>query len=153
MTAPAASLDLQARAFQTRGNAENFTQAVSRLRAAIELDPQFAEAYELLASSYWNQGSLTMSAGEAQRLTFEAVEQALALNPDLVLAGALKRSADLEHYSWLVEIEAFERVLREQPGNAAVLDMLTFDLIEGGCLLEATEYAKRLIALDPVSDL
>jgi TolB-like protein len=146
-------LFLQARAFQARGNAANMAQAVSRLRAAIALDPQFAEAYELMAASYWNQASINMSAGEAQRLTFEAAAQALALNPDLVLARALKSSADLEHYSWLGDIEALERVLREQPGNTVVLDMLTFDLVAGGYLQEAAEYAKRLVALDPLSDL
>ena len=43
--------------------------------------------------------------------------------------------------------------VREQPGNTVVLDMLTFDLVAGGYLQEAAEYAKRLVALDPLSDL
>jgi len=130
----------------------NYAKVADFLRAAISLDPQFAEAYESLALSYWVQAGVNVKSGEGQRLTFEAAQQALALDPSLVLARALKRSADLENYSWLAEIQAFEQVMREQPGNAFVLDMLAFDLMEAGYLQEAAEYAERLFELDPLSE-
>ncbi len=101
--------------------------------------------------AYWNMAGTSVKSGEGQRLTFEAAEQALDLDPGLVVARALLRSADLDNYSWLGEIQAFEQVLQEQPGNTGALDVLIFDLIEAGYLNEAAVYAERLIALDPLS--
>jgi TolB-like protein/cytochrome c-type biogenesis protein CcmH/NrfG len=146
-------LFLQARALQARGGPGVLAEAVGLLRSAIALDPQFAEAYELLAMTYWYMAGTEVKSGEGQRLTFEAAEHALALDPGLVTARALLRSADLDNYSWLGEIQAFEQVLQEQPGNTGALDGLVFDLIEAGYLNEAAVYAERLIALDPLSDM
>lgn len=145
-------LFLQAKALIAAGHPRNFEEAVELLRAAIALDPKFAEAYELLAKCYWNLAGTSVKSGEGQRLTFEAAEQALALDPGLVVARGLLRSADLDNYSWLGEIQAFEQLLQEQPGNTDALDVLIFDLIEAGYLNEAAEYAERLIALDPLSE-
>lgn len=144
-------LFLQARALGSRGSPPYIQEAVGLLRAAIALDPQFAEAYELLARCYWSLAGTSVKSGEGQRLTFEAAEQALALDPGLVVARGLLRSADLDNYSWLGEIQAFEQILQEQPGNTDALDVLIFDLIEAGYLNEAAVYAERLIALDPLS--
>jgi tetratricopeptide (TPR) repeat protein len=67
------------------------------------------------------------------------------------MARALYRSADLDAYTWLGEIQAFEQVVREQPGNTDALDALAFDLIEAGYVQEAVPHAERLYALDPLS--
>ena len=128
-------------------------QAVPYLQAAIALDPQFAEAYELLALNHWMMAGTAVKASEGQRLTFEAAEQALALDPSLAMARALSRSADLENYSWIGELQAMEQLVREQPSNAYALDMLVFALIEAGYLQEAFQYVQREIALDPLSAL
>jgi TolB-like protein len=134
--------------------ARNWTDnIVDYLQAAIALDPDFAEAWELLAMTYWSMAGTSVKSNEGQRLTFEAARRALDLDPELVMARALYRSADLDAYSWLGEIEAFEQVLREQPGNTDALDALVFDLIEAGYVQEALPYAERLFALDPLSPL
>ena len=144
-------LFLQARSTFATGNPTDMVDAASRLRAAIELDPKFAEAYELLAGVYWYLAGTVVKSGEGQRLTFDASRRALELNPELTKANALYRSADLENYSWLGEIEAFEQAVQEQPSNTELLDVLVFDLIEAGYLNEAARYAERLITLDPLS--
>jgi len=131
----------------------SFTDAAASLRAAIELDPQFAEAYEQLAAVYWNMAGTYVKAGEGQRLTYEAAGRALELDPDLTLARALYRSADLENYSWAGEIEAFEQGLQKQPSNIEMLDALAFDLMEAGYFTEAAQYAERQAALDPLARL
>ena len=74
------------------------------LLRAIELDPNFAEAYELLARKHWN----LLEQQQAQ----EVAAKALAIDPDLVLAQAVYQSAKIG--SHLAGIEAFEQALRKQ---------------------------------------
>jgi tetratricopeptide (TPR) repeat protein len=136
---------------QAKATGLTWQQATRYLQAAIALDPQFAEAYELLALRYWNAANAQIKASEGQRLTFAAAEQALALDPSLAMARALARSADLEGFSWIGELQAMEQLVREQPSNANALGMLVFDLIEAGYVQEAFQYAQRAIVLDPLS--
>jgi tetratricopeptide (TPR) repeat protein len=130
-------------------NVFELRDAEELLLKAIELDPNFAEAYELLAYRYLNDLGL-FEPVEAQRLTGEAAAKALAIDPDLVFAQALYQSANVENYSHLGAIEAFERAVREQPGNPAALDAFIWDLLEAGYLQEALRVAERYIELDPL---
>jgi len=118
---------------------------------AIELDPNFAEAYELLAYCYWTLCRPGVNSVEGQKLTGEAAAKALAIDPDLVFAQALFATGNVETYSFLVEIEALERALRQQPGNTALMDALSWDLLETGYLREALRLAERFVQLDPLS--
>ncbi len=118
---------------------------------AIQLDPKFAEAYELLASIYWRMSGTTYKAAEAQRLSGEAAAKALAIDPDLVLAKAFYGMGNLESYSLLGEIEALELAAQEQPDNLMILDTLFYDLLKTGYLQEALTIARRLVELDPLS--
>ena len=122
------------------------------LLQAIELDPTFAEAYELLAYCYWILcGTGTTNSVETQKLTGEAAAKALALDPDLVFAQALYQSGNVENYSFLGEIEAFERAVRQLPGNVAVSVALTWDLSLAGYLQEVLGVAERYVEFDPLS--
>lgn len=131
-------------------NAYEFRDAEAFVLKAIELDPQFAEAYEMLAISYWYQSGWFFKTEEGQKLTGEAAAKALALDPDLVFAQALFATGNVETYSFLVEIEAFERALREEPGKTEVLDALVWDLLEAGYLREALRLAERFVTLEPL---
>ena len=81
----------------------------------------------------------------------EAAAKALAIDPDLVFAQALYQAGNIETWSYLGEIEAFERAVREQPGNPAVLNALVYNLLEAGYLQEALGVAERFVELDPLS--
>jgi tetratricopeptide (TPR) repeat protein len=142
------SLFLQARS-QFATNA--LSDAVDNLKLAVELDPGFAEAYELMALGYWTMAGSYVKSGDGQRMAFEAAGNALSRNPDLPLAQALHRSADLQNYTYMGEIEAVEQLIREQPGNADAYDMLAYDLIEAGYIEEGLNAARRLHELDPLS--
>ena len=111
------------------------------LRDAIEIDPEFAEAYELLANSFWARNN--------QSQTYDAAAKALAIDPDLVFAQALHQSAKVETY--LSAVEAFERALREQPGNTAILGILSWYLMVTGYVQEALSLIERSVDLDPLS--
>jgi TolB-like protein len=69
-------------------------QAVEDLRFAVERDPQFAEAWALLAATYWvigNTGYATEHVrSDMARLAGPAVDQAMALKSDMPIVVALK---------------------------------------------------------------
>ena len=119
-------------------------------RKAIELDPMFAQAHELLARSFWNAGS-SLDAADAQRGTFDAAAKALAIDPSLLIAQALRISGDLENYSFAKEIEALERILREEPNDAGAANMLAYNLIFNGYFEEALGISEHLVEVDPLS--
>ena len=128
-----------------------FRDAEEILLEAIELDPKFAEAYELLAFSYWWQAGTVVKAAKGQKLMGEAAAKALAIDPDLILAQAMYQSGNIETWSLLGEIEAFERAVREQPGKSAPLRALTSKLMKAGYLQEALTVAERRVELEPLS--
>ncbi len=121
------------------------------LRQAVELDPEFAEAHELLAFNYWWLGGVTMDAQEGYRKMRAVAHTALGLNPDSVFAQAMYVMGDMDNYSFLSEIEALERVVSASPGNTLGYDGLTYDLLEAGYFAEGLQYAKKQVELDPLS--
>ncbi len=132
-------------------NMYEFRDAEAVLLQVIELDPNFAEAYELLAFSYWYlAGGYGVKAAEAQKLTGEAAAKALALDPDLVLANALFATGNVETYSFLGSIEGFERAVREEPSNPATLNALSYNLMAAGYFREALPIAERFVDLEPL---
>jgi TolB-like protein len=142
------ALFLKARASM---NSYEFRDAEEILLEATELDPKFAEAYELLAFSYYWLAGTAVKAAEGQKLMGEAAAKALAIDPDLILAQAMYQSGNIETWSLLVEIEAFERAVREQPGKSAPLRALTSKLMKAGYLQDALSVAERRVELEPLS--
>jgi len=132
-------------------NANKNRPAEELLLKAVEFDPQFAEAYELLAFCYYNLGGTRGKAAEGQKLMAETAAKALAIDPDLVFAQALYESGNPDTYSYLGAIEALERAVRQQPGNPWPLDAFIFPLLETGYLREALGLAERYVDLDPLS--
>jgi len=131
-------------------NATEWLDAEEILLKAVELDPKFAEAYEMLAFSYWYQAGWLVTSAEGQKLTSEAAAKALAIDPDLVLAQAMYQVANIETYSYLSAIDALERAVREQPGSPALLETLVWYLVEAGYFREALRFAERFVDLEPL---
>ena len=134
-------------------NAIDLRVAEEFLLQAIELDPKFAEAYELLAYTYWAQGGGIIEVAEAEKLIGEAAAKALAIDPDLVVAQALLSAADANSYLSLGAIEALERAVREQPSNPGPLRALGWYLQTAGYPREALGIAERFVDLDPLSPI
>ena len=131
-------------------NAKDPAGAQEILLKAVELDPNFAEAYELLAFSYWEQSGWLIPATDGKRLIGEAAARALAIDPDLAFAQALIESARIENYSWLRWIQGLERAAREEPGKTEVVEALVWDLLQVGYFQEALRFAERYADRDPL---
>jgi TolB-like protein/DNA-binding winged helix-turn-helix (wHTH) protein len=125
----------------------------SALLQATELDPNFAEAHELLAHLYWTQYIPGIQISEAQKLMRESAARALAIDADLVLARALYRAGNTENYSLPDVIEALSRAARERPNDPAILRTLTWELLITGYLREALRAAERFVEVDPLSSI
>ena len=147
-SAEAYALFLKARASL---NAFEMQDAKKFAQMATELDPKFAEAYELLANCYWYLGGGDIDAVEGQRRTRDAAAKALALDPDLLFAQALFASGNAENYSFAREIEALGRAAREAQNNSGAMGALIWDLLQAGYHREALSIAERFVSLDPLS--
>ena len=134
-------------------NISEIREAEKLLLETIKLDPMFAEAHELLAYCYWNQAGLTLDAVGGQRLIYDAAARALEIDPNLVFAQALLESGNVQTYSYVREIEALERVVREEPSNSGARRALSYDLLNAGYFRESLELTERWVDLDPLSGL
>jgi tetratricopeptide (TPR) repeat protein len=117
---------------------------------AIELDPGYAQAHELLAASYWTSSS-DIDPDESQGLCHDAAANALAIDPGLLFARALWESSKKEGYSWHKDIQALERVVREDPSHSEAAFNLVWNLLSTGYFEEALVIAERFVELDPLS--
>lgn len=132
-------------------NLFEFRRAEEILLKVVEVDPQFAEAHELLAYVYWYLGGTSVDSVSGQQAVGTAARVARMIDPDLLLAVALDKSANTRPYSFNVEIEALERVIDKQADNSWALGILIFRLIETGYLEEAVGVAQRFVQIDPLS--
>ncbi len=83
------NLYLMARSYYLAGNSDpRQWEAIERLaQRAVDLDPGYAQAWALLASAQYNLHNMHGRAGDGGQA---ALDRALALNPDLAEARALK---------------------------------------------------------------
>jgi tetratricopeptide (TPR) repeat protein len=126
-------------------------EAEDLLLEAIALDDNFAEAFEMLAYTYWGLAGWAIEAVEAQRLVGEASAKAVAIEPDRVLANAFYQATIAGPGLRTRKLLAFEKAAREQPDSPWILDTLIYSLTESGYLEEALRFAEHYVELDPLS--
>lgn len=148
--AEAYALYLKARALL---NIQDTGTAESTLKQATSLDPDFAEAHELLAHLYWTQDIPGMPLAEANRLMRESAAKAFGLDADLLFARALYLVGRTNNSSVPDVIEALLRAERERPNDPAILRTLTWELLISGYLGEALRVAERFVEVDPLSPM
>ena len=118
---------------------------------AIALDPEFAEAHQFLAYTYWTSVGIDEEAEDSQLLLNESAARALAIDPDLSFAQALFQTSNGQDYSFVRGVEAFTLAAREHPSNPATLDTLTFKFLVSGYLSDAISVAEQRVERDPLS--
>lgn len=134
-------------------NVQDAVTAQSALLQATELDPNFAEAYELLAHLYWTRYIPGMPMAEAQQHMRDSAARALSIDANLVLARALYQLGNSDKISSPDYIEALSRAARERPNDPAILRTLTWELLVSGYLAEALRAAEKFVEVDPLSSI
>jgi TolB-like protein/predicted Zn-dependent protease len=133
--------------------AESTAQAVDLFLKAIELDPNFAEAWAGLGDAYRHQVPYGGVPGyEAFPRAEEAIVKALELNPDLAEAhaarGALYRQSRTDNGK---AIEHLERAIELNPSYAPAYNWLGLSYNDNAQFDKATEVFLRGQAVDPLS--
>ena len=146
-------LYLQARHFLDRDTPDDLSKAIQYLKEALERDPQFALAWSLLGAAHTREADkglvpATVGYGRAR----EAVERALALEPDLAEGHAhlawIQKNFD---WDWSGAQSSFARALQLAPQNAIALRRAGTLAWTLGRMEEGFELTRRALEQDPLS--
>jgi TolB-like protein/DNA-binding winged helix-turn-helix (wHTH) protein/Flp pilus assembly protein TadD len=144
---------LQGYYFFQRNTDKDTEMAVKYYERATQLDPSYALAWAGLSRvRKWQASSGLIPAEEGYRLAREAVERALALNPNLAQAylemGRIKQQVDFD----LAGADAsIQRAISLEPGNPEGVRMAGFSAALLGRLDEALQLERRAVDLDPLN--
>ena len=155
-TPPTANLEayeslLIASQLSIRGNWQDLLDAQSYLKNAIELDPEFVQAYVLLASTYFHlisTGAVTLH--EVNGPWGDAVQTALSLDENSASAQAV-----YAQFLWLNGLEgvddAFEKARQLEPANADIMGMYAAYERKNFHIDRALQLYQSARELDPLS--
>ena len=117
------ALFLQARQLYRLGTEESLTQAVALYQQALAIDPKLAAAWVGLASCYTTEAdSGQRSNDEGYGLAREAVDKALAIDPDLAIAHAkLGHITSSTGYDLVAPARSYEHALALEPANTDII--------------------------------
>jgi len=127
--------------------------AAKYFERATQLDPSYALAWAYLSRALnWraNEGLIPME--EGRRLSREAVERALSLNPNLAEAhaqiGRIKQTVD---YDQAGANASFQRAVTLDPGNPEYLSLVAESAACLGRFDDALRLNRRAVDLDPLN--
>ena len=125
----------------------DYAKVVTLCERAVELDPNFANAYINLASGYeadWETAPRHWSAG---RRAFELRDR--LPERDRLFVEAYYYIAVADENTWAKAIEAFEKYLVFEPNDAGALQPLGYLYMRSGNKAKYLELYERCYRLDP----
>ena len=127
--------------------------AAKYFERATQLDPSYALAWVWLSRSRkWQAVNGFIPREEGYRLSREAVERALALNPNLAEAhiqmGRIKEQVD---FDWAGADSSVQRAVALEPGNPEAVRAAAFPAAFLGRFGKALPLARRAVDLDPLN--
>jgi TolB-like protein/DNA-binding winged helix-turn-helix (wHTH) protein/TPR repeat protein len=145
--------NMQAYYYFERNTDKDTDMAAKYYERATQLDPSYALAWVGLSRARnWQANLGLVSADEGHRLAREAVERALALNPNLAQAhtqmGRIKQQAD---FDWAGADASFQRAVALDPENPEVVRMAAGSAAMLGRLDEGLRLNRRAVDLDPLN--
>jgi TolB-like protein/DNA-binding winged helix-turn-helix (wHTH) protein/cytochrome c-type biogenesis protein CcmH/NrfG len=144
---------LQGYYYFERGRDKDTDLAAKYYERATQLDPSYALAWVGLSRERNRRANVGLiPAEEGHRLAREAVERALALNPNLaeahVQTGRIKQQVD---FDWAGADASFQRAVALDPGNPEVVRLAASSAAILGRLDEALRLNRRAVDLDPLN--
>jgi TolB-like protein/Tfp pilus assembly protein PilF len=137
-----------------QGTTDNDTNMAAKyFERATQLDPSYPLAWAYLSRARnWQANTSLIPMEEGRRLSREAVERALSLNPSLAEAhaqmGRIKQQVD---YDWAGANASFQRAAALEPGNPEHVRLAAFSAAFFGRFDEAFQMNRRAIDLDPLN--
>jgi len=147
------TLYLQARHLGRPGTAESLEQSIALYEQALEIDPDYAAAWNGLAANYYYQAGIGLRPiNEGFQLALEAANRALAIDPKYAPAHArLGRIASVYNRDLAAAARHLERALDLEPTNLYVLGNAASLARDLGRLDEAIALREYVVARDPVN--
>lgn len=144
---------LQGYYYFQRDTNEDTNMAAKYFERATQVDPNYALAWVGLSRARnWQAVTGLIPAERGHQLAREAVERALALNPNSAEAhvemARLKRQVD---FDWAGADASVQRAMALEPGDPEILDFAAADAAILGRLDEALQLARRALDLDPLN--
>jgi TolB-like protein/class 3 adenylate cyclase len=144
---------LQGRAHYVRCTPDDYVKAVSYFGKAVELDPNYGQAYAALALTYWESShnlwtfKLGVSWKEARDRAERHLQTAMENPSPLAHQASSKMLID-----WHLHEEAIfeaERALALDPNDANSYLAMAYALVYAGRPKEAVDFVKSAMRLDP----
>ena len=147
------TLYLQGRHLRRQTVAHAYDKAQALLQQALEIDPDYAEAWVELASTYTNQANLGLRPyDEAFLLAREAINKAITIDPEYAQAhanlGYIVRSYDNDLVAAAYQLQL---ALQLEPANTNIIRSAASLIMSLGRLDEAIALSEFVVARDPVS--
>jgi TolB-like protein/DNA-binding winged helix-turn-helix (wHTH) protein len=144
---------LQGHYYFERDSDKDTEMAAKYFERATQLDPSYALAWVGLSQARkWQAVTGLIPAEEGNRLAREAVERALALNPNLAEAhaqmGRIKQQVD---FDWTGADASYRRAVELEPGNPDFAAFAAQSAAILGRHDEALQLTRRAIELDPLN--
>jgi TolB-like protein/DNA-binding winged helix-turn-helix (wHTH) protein len=139
--------------FFERNTGKDTYMSAKYYERATRLDPSYALAWVGLSRVLnWQVNQGVVPAEKGHRLAREAVERALALNPNLAVAhtqmGRIKEQVD---FDWAGADASFRRAVELEPGNAELTTFAAGSAALLGRFDEALPLNRRAVDLDPLN--
>jgi len=125
--------------------------AIELLQQAVELDPQFSEAWAFLAASASIALIYTtdISDEDANALANDAVAIALELRPDSSLVNTVLGRQSALRYQWQQSINYLTKAIELDTTNSTAHTWLGYQYHKLGYIQRATEHYEKAVLLEP----
>jgi eukaryotic-like serine/threonine-protein kinase len=144
---------LQGRFLTEQRTKEALDEAVKQFELALEIDPQYAHAWDDLALARIAQTtSGFIPQNDGYRMAREAAEKALQIDNSLAEAHSTIGIIYLWHdWDWATAKKYFDRAYSLNPGSALVLRRTALFYFSVGPAEKALELTRKAVRLDPLS--
>jgi TolB-like protein/Flp pilus assembly protein TadD len=136
-----------------RGGKDNTVKALESFKAAVRLDPEYAEAWVRIGYAYSYLGETGyMSAIEAKASAQDAARRALTAAPTFSKAHVLLGDIFLTYdWDWVAARSEFAKALQLEPGSVGAQSSLAYlHAIETGNLDRHIELLRQYVLRDPL---
>jgi TolB-like protein/DNA-binding winged helix-turn-helix (wHTH) protein/Tfp pilus assembly protein PilF len=143
---------LQGYFFFERNTNKDTDMAAKYFERATQLDPSYALAWAWLSRARnWQAEEGLIPWQEGRSLSREAIERAIALDPNLAEAYSQMGRLKFVDFDWGGGDDSIRRAIALEPGNPEYLDQAAFCAAKFGRSDEALVLARRAVELDPLN--